>query len=61
MDPKYIKRVVADFVELRSQLQEKASNMEHLDLVSATLVLAARLEAVEDALIEGLPTAGEGI
>ena len=30
-------------------------------LMAAALLLAARLEAVEDAINDGLPTAGEGI
>ena len=58
-----IERVVKDFVRARSLVEQHGPHGDDqtLNIVAACLVLAARVEAIEDALVEGLPTAGEGI
>lgn len=61
---KLIERVVGDFVEVRRQLLNDprvSGGMRDIDQIAAELTLAARLEALEDALVSGLPTAGEGV
>lgn len=54
----YIERVVADLGVALEKLTETGDADR---VVAAILVLAARVEAVEDALTSGLPTAGEGV
>ena len=56
----YLTRMVRDFEAARALLSEKHPHMEDVHVVAATLVVAARLEAIEDALIAGFPIAGEG-
>lgn len=56
-----IQTIVNDFEMAKKALQTSTCHDGNTDLVAAQLVVAARLEAVEDALISGLPTAGEGI
>lgn len=63
----YLERAVADVREAIALLHEKGgSNGSKLpypvaEQLAPAVVLAARLEALEDAIVNGLPTAGEGI
>lgn len=58
----YLRRAVEDFEAARQLLIAKGyGDPVDIDHAAAVVVLAARLEAVEDAITNGLPTAGEGI
>jgi len=56
-----IDRVAKDYEVARKRLASSEADASTIDYVAALLVVAARLEALEDALVEGLPTAGEGV
>jgi len=56
-----ITRAAKEYEVARKALASSEADASTVDYVAALLVVAARLEALEDALITGLPTAGEGI
>lgn len=64
MNQKYIDRQVEALKQMSAALSADTSGCLPRDVsfeTLAMLVLAARVETLEDALIDGLPTAGEGI
>ena len=50
-----------EFEMARRHAMSVANDFSNLDIVAAALLIAARIVSLEDAITEGLPTAGEGI
>ena len=62
MRERYLQRAVADFDAARIMLISKSySDPIDVNAAAIAVVLASRLEAIEDAITNGLPTAGEGL
>jgi hypothetical protein len=55
-------QLMAEQFELAKRaLSTSTVDVQNLDHVAALLVLAARVDSLEDAVVNGLPTAGEGL
>jgi hypothetical protein len=57
---KVLERALQDFDDVAAVLVAKGLAPEAAPLVAAQLVLAARLETLEDTLVDQLPSAGGG-
>jgi hypothetical protein len=57
-----LNRTVEEFEAMKRQLATSSVDgaYMHLDLIAALLVVAAKLDALENAIIISLPKAGEG-
>lgn len=58
---KYIERAARQYEDARAALSTSGCDVAHVDLVAAALLLVARIDSLEDSMIAGLATAGEGV
>jgi hypothetical protein len=57
---KHLEAAIDDYLEIKRLMRDDVDIPQSVDLCAALLVLAMRIEAVENTLVSSLPMAGKG-